>query len=86
VTLREEAEPHIALLSVSDQGIGIPASQQARIFGRFVREENARASEIMGTGPGLFLSRELIELHGGYLWFESTEGVGTTFFLRIPIT
>ena len=85
VTLREEAEPHIALLSVRDQGIGIPVSQQGRTFGRFVRAENARASEITGTGLGLYLSRELVELHGGHLWFESTEGGGTTFFLLIPI-
>lgn len=86
VTLREEAEPHIALLSVRDHGIGIPASQQARMFGRFVRAENARASEITGTGLGLYLSRELVELHGGHLWFESTEGEGTTFFLMLPLT
>jgi len=85
LTLREEDEPHIALLSIRDQGMGIPASQQGSIFGRFVRAENARAAEITGTGLGLYLSRELVELHGGHLWFESTEGVGTTFFLMIPI-
>jgi signal transduction histidine kinase len=86
VTLREEVEPHLALLAIRDQGIGIPADQQARIFGRFVRAENARALEIPGTGLGLSLSRELVDLHGGHLWFESTEGVGTTFFLTLPIT
>lgn len=86
VTLREEAAPHLAIFSVRDRGIGIPASQQARIFGRFVRAENARTSDIIGTGPGLYLSRELVELHGGHLWFESIEGAGTTFFLMMPIT
>jgi signal transduction histidine kinase len=86
VSLWEELEPHALLLSVRDHGIGIPISQQARIFGRFVRAENAREMEIAGTGLGLYLSRELVELHGGHLWFESTEGTGTTFFLKIPIS
>jgi signal transduction histidine kinase len=86
VVLREEVEPHAALLWVRDQGIGIPASQQARIFGRFVRAENARATEIAGTGLGLYLCRELVEWHGGHLWFESEEGAGSTFFLMLPLT
>ncbi|HAE84828.1 MAG TPA: hypothetical protein DCK85_15715, partial [Ktedonobacter sp.] len=84
LTLREEVEPHIALLAIRDRGIGIPAGQQARIFGRFVRAENARASEITGTGLGLYLSRELVERHGGRLWFESSEGAGSTFFMTLP--
>jgi PAS domain S-box-containing protein len=86
VVLREESEPHAALLSVRDQGIGIPASQRARIFGRFMRAENARTTEIAGTGLGLYLSREMIERHGGRLWFESTEGVGSTFTFSLPIS
>jgi signal transduction histidine kinase len=85
LTLHEEVEPHVALLTIRDRGMGIPAHQQARIFGRFVRAENARASEITGTGLGLYLSRELVERHGGRLWFESTEGEGTTFFLTLPL-
>ena len=85
LTIREEAEPHTALISILDRGMGIPIGQQAHIFGRFVRAENARTSEITGTGLGLFLSRELVERHGGRLWFESTEGAGSTFFMALPL-
>jgi len=85
LALCEEVEPHAALLSIRDQGIGIPTRQHARIFGRFVRAENARATEITGTGLGLYLSHELVERHGGHLWFESAEGVGSTFFMRLPV-
>jgi len=85
LTIREEVEPHEALLSIRDRGMGIPVRQQGRIFGRFVRAENARAAEITGTGLGLYLSRELVERHGGRLWFESSEGAGSTFFMTLPV-
>ncbi len=65
--------------------MGIPQEQQAQVFGRFVRADNARASEIVGTGLGLYLCRELIERYGGHIWFESTEGAGSTFFVALPV-
>lgn len=85
ITLWEEATGQAIHLSIQDHGIGIPERQQAQIFGRFVRAENAQTWGISGTGLGLYLSRELAEQHGGHLWFESEEGVGSTFFLTLPI-
>jgi PAS domain S-box-containing protein len=85
VTIREEEQAHEALLSVSDHGIGIPAQQHLLIFGRFARTDNARAYGIGGTGLGLYLCRELVERHGGRIWFESVEGQGSTFFVALPL-
>jgi PAS domain S-box-containing protein len=85
VTLRESAEEHMAFLSVSDRGIGIPVQQQARIFERFERADNSRAYGIGGTGLGLYLSRALVERHGGRIWFESVEGQGSTFTFTLPL-
>lgn len=71
-------------ICVQDEGLGIPRHQQAQIFGRFVRADNVQATGIRGTGLGLYLCRTLVEQHGGRIWFESEEGKGTTFFLRLP--
>ncbi len=76
---------HEARFRVRDRGMGIPREQQAHIFGRFVRAENARAARIGGTGLGLYLCRELIERQGGHIYFESEEHVGTTFFFSLPL-
>jgi signal transduction histidine kinase len=85
ITLQEDGETKTALLSVRDAGIGIPTDQQARIFGRFERADNARAHGIGGTGLGLYLCREIVERHEGRIWFESVEGEGSTFFIALPI-
>ncbi len=86
VTLGQENRTNAILLSIQDHGIGIPAREQARLFGRFVRAENALNQGIGGTGLGLYLCRELIEWHGGRIWFTSKEGAGSTFFISLPLT
>jgi two-component system sensor histidine kinase VicK len=73
-------------LSVRDYGIGIPAKDQARIFGHFARASNVDTYKISGTGFGLYLSRELVARHNGRIWFESKEGQGSTFFMALPHT
>ncbi len=84
VTLRKE-EQGTVLISVRDQGIGIPQAEQARLFGQFVRASNGEAQGIDGTGLGLYLCRELVVQHEGQIWFESREGAGSTFFVRLPL-
>jgi signal transduction histidine kinase len=85
VTLRQLPDQHMAELSIQDQGIGIPSDQQAHIFGRFIRAANAKEHGIGGTGLGLYLCRELVERHGGRIWFESSESHGSTFHITLPL-
>ena len=86
VTLQVEKGQQEALISIRDYGIGIPYSEQADLFGRFVRASNSQTQGINGTGLGLYLCRELISQHEGDIWFESTEGVGSTFFISLPLS
>ncbi len=71
--------------SVHDNGIGIPEAQKSRIFSKFFRAENALEKVPDGSGLGLALVKELIDAWGGKVWFESSEGQGTTFFFTIPL-
>lgn len=72
------------VISIKDHGIGIPAAEQAKVFGGFYRASNAIKQGVSGTGMGLFMSRNTIEQHGGKLWLSSTEGKGTTVFIQLP--
>ena len=83
--IQAERAQHEVLITIRDWGMGIPKSQQAQIFGRFMRADNAQEAGISGTGLGLYMCRELVELHGGRIWFESTEDAGSTFFITLPL-
>ena len=71
------------LVSVSDQGMGVPADHQAHLFERFYRVESGRRA-IKGVGLGLFICRSLVESHGGTIWVESEPNRGSTFFFTLP--
>jgi len=70
--------------SVEDNGIGIPEEQQDRIFSKFFRASNATHKRTEGSGLGLFITKNIIESHGGKIWFESEKGEGTTFYFTLP--
>jgi two-component system, OmpR family, phosphate regulon sensor histidine kinase PhoR len=69
--------------SVQDTGIGIPETDVNRIFERFYKTDRARSSG--GTGLGLAIAKHLVEAHGGKIWVESQEGLGSTFYFSIPM-
>jgi len=72
--------------SVQDTGIGIPKEVQERIFTKFFRASNAAKIDTEGSGLGLFITKNIIEAHGGKIWFESEEGKGTTFYFTLPVS
>jgi CheY-like chemotaxis protein/two-component sensor histidine kinase len=80
---REENE---ARVSVQDPGIGIPLAEQPRLFERFFRAANATTRNFGGLGIGLFVSREIIQRHGGRFEVESEEGRGSTFMFYLPLS
>jgi signal transduction histidine kinase len=72
------------LISVKDQGIGIPADLHDKIFDLFTESKRPGTSGEESFGLGLSISRQIVEAHGGSIWFESEEGKGTTFFVSLP--
>ncbi len=73
VVIRAGLEGGMIKIEIKDSGIGIPEAQQSRIFGKFFRGTNALKKETSGSGLGLFVTRNIVETHGGKIWFESAE-------------
>ena len=77
-------EDRMVLLSVTDQGMGIRAAELESIFGLFYRSPDREARDVGGMGLGLYISKEIVDRHGGRIWAESRTGEGTTFRVALP--
>lgn len=70
---------------IKDTGVGIPKEEQRYIFQKFFRSKNILKYQTEGSGLGLYISKKILELMGGRIWFNSEEGKGTTFYFTLPI-
>ncbi|WP_283575088.1 cell wall metabolism sensor histidine kinase WalK [Limosilactobacillus pulli] len=78
-----ETHNHV-ILSISDQGLGIPRKDLGHIFDRFFRVDKARSRKQGGSGLGLAISKEVVNMLGGQIWVDSVEGKGSTFYISLP--
>ena len=85
VSVRAAREGDSVVVSVEDNGIGIAKSESERIFTKFFRSPKALSYFTDGSGLGLYVSKNIIDRHGGKMWFESVEGKGTTFKVSLPL-
>lgn len=85
VTLTSRAEGNYALVSVTDTGLGIPPDEIGHVFERFRRVRSGAAQSIPGTGLGLTIVKQIVEMHGGKIWVESAVGHGSAFHFTIPL-
>ncbi|CAI3382913.1 cell wall metabolism sensor histidine kinase WalK [Enterococcus cecorum] len=84
ITVRLIETHNNVILSITDQGLGIPKKDISRIFDRFYRVDKARARKQGGTGLGLAISKEVVKALGGTIWATSIENYGSTFYISLP--
>ncbi|KZZ85302.1 cell wall metabolism sensor histidine kinase WalK [Bacillus sp. SJS] len=84
ITFRIKVLEEELLISVKDEGVGIPKDSVKKIFERFYRVDKARTRKLGGTGLGLAIAKEMVQAHSGEIWAESKEGRGTTVFFTLP--
>ncbi|MDO8529722.1 MAG: HAMP domain-containing sensor histidine kinase [bacterium] len=85
VEIKIENDKKNTIVSVKDNGVGIPENQQDKVFQKFFRSNNATRYQTEGTGLGLYISKNIIEQSGGKMRFKSIEGVGSEFYFSLPI-
>ena len=85
IEVRLEARRTHVRIAVRDEGVGIPQPEQQRIFEKFYRLYPSTTRGVSGTGLGLYICRELVRLMGGSIWVESSGGIGSTFFVELPL-
>jgi signal transduction histidine kinase len=85
VVVRVDRDADRYLISVEDDGIGIPAGELSHVFERFRQVDGSPTRQHAGMGIGLALARSLVELHGGAIWADSVVGRGSRFTFTLPI-
>jgi len=85
VFITTQEQEQIIQVSIKDSGIGISKEGQAKIFEKFYRAPTARKREAIGSGIGLYTVKKIIGKMEGKIWFESTQGEGTTFYFTLPV-
>jgi signal transduction histidine kinase len=85
ILIRGEQQPEFVEVSVRDTGVGIPAGDLPHVFDRFYQVESHLTRKHGGMGLGLSVAKVMIEMHGGRIWAESREGVGSTFTFLLPV-
>jgi signal transduction histidine kinase len=85
VTIRSSLDTGCIKVAVQDNGVGIPAKDLPHIFERFYQVESHLTRRHGGMGLGLSVAKVMIEIHGGRIWAESTEGKGSTFTFLLPL-
>jgi signal transduction histidine kinase len=80
-----EHNAHSVLIAVKDHGIGIPAEMKDKIFDMFTEAKRTGTAGEQAFGLGLAISKQIVEAHGGKIWFESKPGQGTTFYVELPV-
>jgi signal transduction histidine kinase len=84
VAVAQAEEAGFLKLSVTDTGVGISEHEQGKLFARFYRAQSAALAGAEGAGMGLYITRSLVELHGGRIWLESAPGKGSKFCVTLP--
>jgi signal transduction histidine kinase len=85
ITLRSRHDTSVATFSVSDQGVGLPAEGLSTVFERYERYADKMTDKVVGTGLGLPIARQIVEMHGGKIGVESMVGKGSTFWFNLPL-
>ena len=84
VVVSSRVEPGYVQISVKDHGMGMPDDFDDQLFGRHPSRADNPTTDLIGSGLGLLMARQIVELHGGKIWFDSVAGVGSEFHFTIP--